>query len=63
MVTTYTKIDKDNFKRTMKVDREDNFNLPNLNEKKKKIEDKITPLQEQLDEINDIILEISKVDN
>ena len=58
----YTKIDKDNFKRIIKADKEDNFNKPNLEKKRDVLISKINPLQEQLDEINNILKEIKKVE-
>ena len=57
----YTKISKDIYKRNMSVDQEDVFNLNNLKQEKKDLEEQIATPQKRLDEINEILKEIEQI--
>ena len=56
-----TKIDNNTFKRIMSVEQEDVFNLNNLKQEKKDLEETISTPQKRLDEVNEIISEINKI--
>lgn len=57
----FTKLNKETFKRTMEVEREDVFTLSQLQQEKKDLEEQINPLQKRLDEINHILEKIKAV--
>ena len=62
MKETFTKINNNTFKRLKEVEQEDIFELSNLEQKKRDLEEQIANPQKRLDEINYILKEIKKVE-
>lgn len=58
----FTKISEDTFRRVMDIEKEDVFNKSLLENKRDDLTNKITLLQKELDEVNDILKEIKKVE-